>query len=106
MFLALARFAESIVVVLIAQFTFAITMMAALSKRRICHSSSMNGKGLRSKLKASMHKMKMKHQKMCGGGNPPLGIKKDIFFSDTICQYLGNKRSSVKLEVSGIYGNF
>jgi len=52
------------------------------------------------KRKTSMCKMKMKRQKMCGGGNPPISINMDIISSYRNCQYqyLGDKRSSVKIE--------
>jgi len=75
------------IAMLTAQFAVAIAMAVALSKMRICRSSSTNGKGRRLKWKASM--CKMERQNTCGGEQSLRS--KGIFFSDKICQYLGDK---------------
>jgi len=88
----LSRFSESRAG-LIAQFAFAITMATSLSKRMICCSNLMNGEDQQSKWKTSM--CKMERQNMCGGEQSLRS--KGFFFSNKICQYLGDKRSFIKI---------
>jgi len=92
MLVVLSRFAKSRAG-LIAQFAFAITMAKSLSKRMICRSNLMNGEDRRSNWKASMCKIEC--QNTCGGEQSLQS--KGIFFSDKICQYLGDNRSFIEI---------